>query len=238
MKTFKRPAYWMNRAINYFKDRKSGFEQGYRKWGKYYLPRTATDPKQKAAQYMSPHLLTGSVLVVNRTHYNLCGQLAVIHALDKELEFGMQEFLEIDDIGLVVMNNNYTTHALHLVRFIANLGGNKYDRAAIKSGGYALKQAPEFADALEAGSIIISLVNIDPFQDGEVMGMHNSSRDVAHWIWVKAVMKTQFGVMVRVYNPFMNRNELYAWPIFAAAHQQTHGNTSRNLSVVAQRRSV
>jgi hypothetical protein len=228
----------------------SGFAEGYREWsegevdrnhkGYYILGGNESDTIEErlpdAAQYMSPRLLTGNQHLIDSIHYYLCGELSVIAALGLDIEEGMNIFANTKDYDDRILNHpDRETYASELENFINEAGRGQFNDAYTKSGDNAIDTPEEFIEHLEAGDKVIALVNIDGNQDGQLMSMDESGRDISHWVWVQDIIPTKEDdkPLVRVYNPYMNREEVYDWDTFAGAYEHTRGNDSMNLTVVA-----
>lgn len=206
----------------------SGFGYGVRVWDKYrYFESTV-------AQYMSPYMITQNTRLRNSVHYNLCGELAVMASTGADISDGLNKFATLSG-GTDIINNNKTTSAYILANFITALSFIKYDVPEIPRNSIAIKEYETFDIALNSGDIIIALVNIDISREGNLRGMNESSRKVAHWVWVQKVFMIEDRKFVRVYNPYMNREEIYSYERFLSSYAQTYGNTSTYLSVYAKR---
>ena len=67
-------------------------------------------------------------------------------------------------------------------------------------------------EMIESADLVIALVNIDPSQTGKGrVGMGGST---AHWVTLQEVVEMAGEIFLRLYNPFMNREELYLWEVF------------------------
>ncbi len=233
----------------------SGFGDGYSEWeqgeedyyykGYYLLGKAGDDPSKmkmpSAAQYMSPRLITGNLELMFKTHNNLCGQLAVIAALGLDIGEGIEIFANINDHYKRIINDpEATTYANHLSKFIDSVGDDRFGAAYSVSGDDAIDTPEEFIEHLEAGDKVISLVNIDSSTSGKGKLKDEDkvipgSKNTPHWVWVQEIILTKEddNPLVRVYNPYMNREEVYDWNTFSAAYYSTAGNDKHNHSVVA-----
>ncbi|MGD8456669.1 MAG: LysM domain-containing protein [Anaerolineales bacterium] len=225
----------------------SGFAEGYREWEQgeegyntkgYYVLIERGDPPEltmpSAAQFMSPYLLTGNPELINTNHNNLCGQLAVIAALGLGIGEGIELFAYIDDYTFnIIKDPEEGTYASDLEKFINAVGDDRFDTAYTKKGDDAINTPEEFKKNLESGNKVICLVNINGNDNGKLAGV-GSSRDISHWISVQDVITTKDNkTLVRVYNPYMNREEVYDWDTFSSAYAITTESSVANISVVA-----
>jgi hypothetical protein len=226
----------------------AGFGYEMEEWGDYY--QVYPDGSiEEVAQYLAPGLIiteedrlaiidgTGDDVIFS-THYNLCGQLSVIAAMgldfseglkifalitietwDKEDLYGIKEGDELYDefkrgsdiLRMPGMTTSYAT----LENFIEDAGGSEVSASHMKNG---TKEA--LLDLLIKGDKMISLVNIDG--NGKLVPYDDVTKPIAHWVWVQDIITTKSGeTLVRIYNPFMNREEVYSWDEFAAAWDTT-----------------
>ncbi|MCI0551710.1 MAG: hypothetical protein L0287_12200, partial [Anaerolineae bacterium] len=224
-----------------------GFSDGFDSWLSfgYYLGGKSPN----AAQYLDLALVMSRAPGYRDVQHNqLCGQLSVIAALGKTLQTGFQVFADLlindqDDVknyldykidtGMDILTEpGQTTSYLTLEGFIEKLGGEGWN-ATTRSG--KLNNDPAvLASQLQAGHTVIALVNIDNSNSGQLAGMANTPKtnQVAHWVWVQDVINLPDGTnLVRVYNPFMNQEEIYNWERFAEAWARTKGNSSTYLYI-------
>jgi hypothetical protein len=226
----------------------SGFADGYSEWsegevernqlGYYVLDGDESDPIEdrlpSAAQFMSPYLLTRNPDLMNTNHNNLCGELAVIAALGLDIGEGIEIFANIEDYKDRIINDaGEGTSPDNLRQFIDAVGDKRFDTAYIKKGDDAINTPEEFKKNLESGNKVICLVNINGNDNGKLTGV-DSTYDIPHWISVQDVITTKDNkTLVRVYNPYMNREEVYDWDTFAASYAITTESSVANISVVA-----
>lgn len=208
----------------------SGFGGGVEVWDRYHIGDT------KIAQYMSPRRLTSSYKLRDSIHYNLCGELAVINALGIGIEYGFVKFAEMAG-GTEILNTNMTTSGYVLANLISKIDGGKYSVPEIPRNSFGIHNPVTMYKMTWNKDIIISLVNIDTYKYGNLRDINVSRHSVAHWVWVQKVFEYDGNSFVRVYNPYMNREEIYSWEIFESAYRQTRGNTSKWLSVYAKKMS-
>jgi len=226
--------------------------------GYYVLDGDESDPIEErlphAAQYMSPRLITKNGNLMNSIHNNLCGELAVIAALGLDLAEGLNLFAEIeissDDrniyrggvegawtpvLGADILNDGSVgTTYLTLVNFIDHATNGKYTGTKHSSNNNQEEfgSVDYLKESIQNGNKVIALVNIDTVNDGNLRAMDDTNDPVAHWIEVQDVITTKEGeTYVRVYNPYMNREEIYDEETFMAAWEttgETHNPNDEN----------
>jgi len=252
----------------------SGFGEGYSEWsegeieenqlGYYILRGKEGDPIEErlplAAQYMSPRRITNNKGLMNNTHSNLCGQLAVIAALGLDLADGLNLFAEIEidstdqelykrddtgekkkkkkekpwapEKGIEILNNGSVgTTYLTLENFINHATGGKYTctKRSSNNNQEEFGSVDYLEESLQNGNKIIALVNIDKNDEGGLNAKDDTSDPTAHWIEVQDVYTTKDGeTYVRVYNPYMNREEVYDEDTFMDAWEKTGDTKEKN----------
>jgi hypothetical protein len=93
-------------------------------------------------------------------------------------------------------------------------------------------QPQDMARLLAEGKLLTAVVNIDTTGAGGMLrDFDDSTKQVAHWVNVRAVEQTGNGEwMVRVYNPFENREEVYSWDEFKESWSKTGGKNDKGES--------
>ena len=177
-------------------------------------------------------------------HFNLCGELSVIGVVGGTVPHGLGLFNDLDfdtvqtavfdkgkknerriqlNTGPDVLQNNVSTWASHLTEFFDAYGWE----ADVDTGDAAVE---DLTGELEAGRGVVALVELSTTN-----GFLEPEGGTAHWVSVLQVLHTWDGEdIVRVYNPFQNREEYYDWEHFHDCWIQTPGNSSVCLRVVAQ----
>jgi hypothetical protein len=224
----------------------SGFGYGYSltdefgtdPWEKY---RDEYSDPYKGAQYLIPDKLVSEKVqskvgnLRNSYNGNLCGQLAIIAALGLDIEEGMNIFSEFVSQGYNILQNDETTSDLNLINFFKVAVGKRINEIYTTrlNDEKPLNTKDEFAETLASGNIIIANVTIDSTQEGRLMDRESSHTDTPHWVWVQEIIPTKEddNPLVRVYNPFMNREEVYDWNTFSSAYEDTV-NENLKLAVV------
>ncbi|MCP3137597.1 SH3 domain-containing protein [Pyxidicoccus xibeiensis] len=188
-------------------------------WSRYI------EPKSNAAQYFNLAKVFGKGWEV--IHNNLCGPLAVAASLGLTPQQALTLFKNSNvPFSETSLKNESTTDGGEL--------GKMFTAAGWTSETQAKHQLPEeLMMFLEDGKQLIALVNIDTKgADGRLRDMSVSTKQVAHWVNVRAVEQDANGEwMVRVYNPFENREEVYSWSTFEASWSKTAGNTPYGMVV-------
>jgi len=204
-----------------------GFGRGF--WGAEYY--AGGDPQNfSAAQYLSPRNILesetdsttrqlGYTHAIRSTHFNLCGQLAVIEALGINLTQGLRTFYEEVDhpnqSGRTILGNpNRGTYASELIQFILAVADQRNEKWEVTHHylPWAAGRLDAIIEMIESADLVIALVNIDPSQTGKGrVGMGGST---AHWVTLQEVVEMAGEIFLRLYNPFMNREELYLWEVF------------------------
>jgi hypothetical protein len=211
-------------------------------WEEHTDPEKGDDP----AQYLDVNELAEFGRYWPRYHFNLCGELAVIAALDLDLKEGLLLFKKVNGYeplnadgtkwgsisGEDILNDrNKTTSGYTLANFFEKASGGALE-ASFKAGNI---KAEEMANMLNEGKSLVALVNIDGNQDGRLDALDQSGDAIAHWVTVLDVVEPPEGpALVRVYNPYMNREEVYTWDTFQDGWAHTEGNTTQYGLVVAE----
>lgn len=171
-----------------------------------------------AAQYFNLQKVFGEGWP--NAHYNLCGPLAVGASLGMTPQQALQLFRDSDDgAGEGILKTGWSTTGAHLMEMYAQ---------AHWTSEYQANHLPDprdMAALLAEGKQIVAVVNIDTTgADGMLRDYDTSTKQVPHWVNVRAVEETANGEwMVRVYNPFENREEVYSWDEFEEAWNKTGG---------------
>ncbi len=222
-----------------------GGEYGRGKKGSWKdYSRNELDPNDPA-QYIDVATLAELDRIPPYYNSNLCGELAVMASLDLNLKEGLTIFKEVDGYepldeegtkwGLMsgedILNYNRTTSGYTLANFFEKASNGALE-ASFQSGNI---KAEEMANMLNEGKSLVALVNIDCNQGGRLDDQNQSGDAIAHWVTVLDVLESPEGpALVRVYNPYMNREEVYTWDSFQDAWAHTEGNTTQYGLVVAE----
>jgi hypothetical protein len=156
-----------------------------------------------------------------KPHTNLCGPLATAHALGMEPAVALQ-LLSTLDSSVLEHNASMVSDPL---------------RAMFEAQGFTTTWGsagdPPMEDLraqLAAGNQIIALVSMTLGSGG----MLREGGDVPHFVDVEAVEQRADGEwIVRIYNPYMNSEEVYTWAEFSASWQDTTGSSFANRMLVA-----
>ena len=127
----------------------------------------------------------------------------------------------------ILSDPNHTTSGATLRNFIE----------AVRPGGFQtswhIGGDPSPADLqarLQDKEHLIALVNIKTGDhEGIITPLVENQIAAAHWVTILDVINPPGldSPLVRVYNPYMNVEELYDWGTFQDAWQHTNGNTSQ-----------
>jgi hypothetical protein len=154
---------------------------------------------------------------------NLCGPLAVAPSLDMTPLEALTAFRNSNDpVSEEILADDLTTMGGQLGRVFEARGWTQGYQ-------YGQQTPPEdMARLLSEGKQLLTLVNIDTLHaDGMLRSYTDGEPDetnVAHWVNVRAVEQAADGSwMVRVYNPFENREEVYSWNEFKDSWSETWG---------------
>jgi hypothetical protein len=179
-----------------------------------------------AAQYLNLEKVFGEGWP--QTHYNLCGPLAVGASLGMTPQQALALFRDSNGaVSETKLKGRGTTEGGDLMRMYEAAGWT----AEYKAG--QLPQPEDMARLLAEGKQLIAVVNIDtsPSKDGMLRDFDDSTKQVAHWVNVRSVEEGANGEwMVRVYNPFENREEVYSWADFEASWNKTGGTNEDGTS--------
>jgi hypothetical protein len=160
------------------------------------------------------------------THYNLCGELAVIAAVGDTVPHGLSVFHSTDS-GREIIKQGWTTGWWDLEELFA-----QYEGWAAESATGAISQG-ELAEQLRQDEAVVALISLNTSSGHLEQG--DGEQHIAHWVTVLEVLDTQDGQgAVRVYNSLQNREEYYTWAYFYDAWRTTNGNSSTFLRVTAQ----
>ena len=221
-----------------------GFGRGWRPWEDY------TAEGVSAAQYFRMRALAeewgwDDVNNYPGRHVNLCGELSVIGTVGGTVPDGLDLFNDLDfnvvqtatvgrgtehertiqlNSGADILQHNLGTWASHLEEFF-----EAYEREAVVDTGDATVE--DLAEEFESGRAVVALVELSTAN-----GFLEPEGGTAHWVSVLQVLHTRDGEdIVRIYNPFQNREEYYRWNHFYDCWTQTPGNSSVCLRVLAWR---
>lgn len=169
-----------------------------------------------AAQYLNLERMFGTGEGWPKMHFNLCGPLAVGASLGLGPLEALTLFKDISTQSADKLKGQGTTTDTNLIRM--------YEAARWTATDSNQEMQPqELARYLANGQQLVALVNIDTEgANGMLRPLDDSTKKVAHWVNVRAVDQAANGEwVVRVYNPFHNREEVYSWSEFKEAWQQT-----------------
>lgn len=215
-----------------------GFGLGRDAWIEY-------NEGQNAAQYLNLKEVLGAGYPAS-PHFNLCGELTVSSVLGMPMEEGLRLFSHVttserNDQGQwvkikgekILKDKFYTTSAHQLGHFFKEAGWTSETLTSVTPT--PSPATPVKVDALlDENKSLVTLVNIDGAKGGILAPVEESTRKIAHWVTVLSVIQAISGEsIVRLYNPFQNREEIYSWDYFVKAWSRTHGNMSRNLVIIA-----
>ncbi|RKG75821.1 SH3 domain-containing protein [Corallococcus exercitus] len=172
-----------------------------------------------AAQYINLEKALGPGW--RQVHYNLCGPLAVGGSLGMSPKEALTAFKDAGGTNASILNGGGTTKATPLQKVYEARGWT----TGYTSGAATMPAPEDMARMLEEGKALIALVNIDTDgADGMLRDMADSTKQVSHWVNVRAVEENGNGDwMVRVYNPFENREEVYSWSDFESSWAKNGG---------------
>jgi hypothetical protein len=196
-----------------------------------------------AVQYLNVSEMIGEGSLA---HLNLCGQLAVISEVGGSLVDGLTQFAGLDtpntDGADILGDAGRTTKAFQLEAFLRSFGytilgegvpgldgvdhANPDGSSNPYNNYFTAEPSPEVLDTmLGEGNTFFAAVNIEGTEDGMLRPMDGANDDISHWVRVEDVSRGADGeYYVRVYNPYQNREEVYAWEDFTSAWSQTDGN--------------
>ncbi|PTL85797.1 hypothetical protein [Vitiosangium sp. GDMCC 1.1324] len=177
-----------------------------------------------AVQYLNLREMLGKDKGYVSVHNNLCGPLSVAAALGKEPAEALRLLADKTNYAGVLKVNEPMNSAPLAAMFKAAGWDSSWDTSP------DAPRPQEIAQLLAEGKELIALVGISSKADG----MLREDGLIAHFINVRAVEQQANGQwMVRVYNPFQNREEVYSWADFTAAWHNTNGNESTYAMLVA-----
>jgi hypothetical protein len=155
-------------------------------------------------------------------HPNLCGELtvAVTLGLDPTQALVIFEGLEpnrtegiLTDGAAILADRSMGTSARNLSDFMKALGWTGEPIGFAGDTQVWAERPPtmeEVGERLRHGQAVIALVSLDT--RSTYLTASDVPNDAAHWVSILQALKTRSGEeIVRVYNPYMNREEWYAW---------------------------
>lgn len=200
---------------------------------------------QAAAQYINLKELLEAAAYPATPHLNLCGELAVSAVLDLSLKESLELFSQVETsepkgdgawgpvLGAAILKDRfYTTWAHQLGAFFREAEWD-YDTRNSGTELPSPHEDPEAMDELlDENKSLVALVTIDGkanedgIQDGNLTPLPESVRPISHWVTILSVIPTRIGEhLVRLYNPFQNREDVYSWTRFREAWKNTKGNS-------------
>ncbi|MDF1501167.1 MAG: papain-like cysteine protease family protein [Anaerolineales bacterium] len=202
-----------------------------------------------AAQYLFLDSILGEDYPF--VHNNLCGELAAIATMGLDIVEGIRLFEQLqtsrpvlDENGRMMKDEqgNWMYEPVAGAQILGDSGEGTDGwqlQAFLRMGGaseasykYGSYNKPpytveELAKVVEQVTPPLALVNIDLAEDGHLSDRDTPGSHRAHWVTILAVMPTHNGApVVRVYNPYQNREELYSWDAFQTSWADTGNNHS------------
>ncbi len=155
-----------------------------------------------AAQYLNIKTVTGKSM----RHFNLCGEFCCAALAGDNIIPILQRWLPTYTRAKNILNNNVGTTVIDLnsILKLYGLAGEQY----IHSPGITVISARRVRDRLQAGYKAITGVMING------RGVVDPKGNIAHWVVLEDVVPVGNDGWVRVYNPFMNREEIYSFDLF------------------------
>jgi hypothetical protein len=185
----------------------------------------------KAAQFLNLDKMLGSIFP--NMHTRLCGPLAAAAVLGLDIRTCLELFRSVDESKLTESANASNQD---LMALFSKAGWKQPPPQWMKDGLAGFEATPEWLQGqLAQGNGLVALVNIDEGQRGMLRAKGSEGpEDTAHWVAILDVSQTPSGdAIVRVYNPYHNREEVYPWSTFEAAWAETKGNESEHGVLVA-----
>lgn len=199
----------------------------------------------RAAQYLSPRNILefrseftqshGQYYhAIRSVHFNLCGQLAVIEAMGINLPKGFRIFYEqVDDRdkdnSYILGNPNMGTYAADLIYFILAIAETQDESWSVEHQYLISREdrVEALKTLVERNEIVIALVDIDPSPMGN--GCVGGGVKTAHWVVLQDIFDLAGEIFLRLYNPFMNREEVYLWETFDRGWEMAELNSAPRL---------
>ncbi len=177
------------------------------------LVRIPADPEidqalalKSAAQYIDIKSVVGST----KRHFNLCGEFCVASLLGSDIMPVLMSWKAKEPHALPILNNvNRGTTPSELLTLLNLYGWNgvpyQYSSTVTPTSPKRLK------DLLLSGKKVISGVTITPGGKVSIKG------GICHWVILEDAIPVGNDGWIRLYNPFMNREEVYTFDTYIAA---------------------
>jgi hypothetical protein len=184
--------------------------------------RASVGPADQYIDLSDPSLPFSEEFPRSNPHFNLCGQLTIAATLGIDPIDGLARFSELlpdyaagdyTDGSRILGDPRMGTSPQDLSDFM-----ELYDWTGEPIGYASDTQAwvdrpptlAEISNRLERGQAVIALVALDT--RSTYLTPNDVPGDAAHWVSIVQTIQTRSGEeIVRVYNPFMNREEWYTW---------------------------
>jgi hypothetical protein len=155
-----------------------------------------------AAQYINIKAVIGKSM----RHFNLCGELCCAALVGDNVIPMLQRWLPTYPRAKNILNNNIGTTVIDLNSILKLYGllGEQY----IHSPGVTVISARLIRERLQTGYKAIAGVMITG------RGVVDPKGSIAHWVVLEDIQPVGNDGWVRVYNPFMNREEVYPFGLF------------------------
>jgi hypothetical protein len=127
----------------------------------------------------------------------------------------------VECTGAQILNRDQGTYPYHLADLLHDLDQGEY----VGRYGTTAETPPfapnDIAGMIEGGGNMFALVNLDTHPPEALRPVDESTNKVGHWVSVLSVLPTQGGeAVVRVYDPFDNREKYYNWTYFTRIWQK------------------
>jgi hypothetical protein len=202
-----------------------GYGQGQvGEWDQYHRSEDVTiAPAQDVAQMLDVSAILDDDKYP-QYHLNLCGELSFGASIGIGPAEAIQLFAQTDN-GPGILDG------------VENLTNESDLEAAYTEAGWTVLEnnfnptVEQMQDMLEQGASVLVVVNMNSHDgsewyaentDGMLEPLADAPNDVAHWVEVRGITETATGeVLVRVYNPYQNQEQVYTWEAFEAAWKTT-----------------
>jgi len=134
-------------------------------------------------------------------HTELCGELAVMHALGVSLEEGFARFVGLgEEFAAILANSNRGSFDFELVAFIDAFSDHGW-----RNTNMTFNDAEQIGNYISTGGTVIALVDLDT-ASGSIIADGNS----AHWIHIINVK----GDIIEIFDPYTNSQYSMSTSVF------------------------
>lgn len=160
---------------------------------------------ETAAQYLD----VGDIVGFTRRHTNLCGEFCVAALAGVNVMPLLKTWYEKYKPARRILEKNIGTGLTDLQAILANYGltGEPFAYSPV----VAPASPSRLKELLRSGKRAICGVSMNG------CGLVDPQGTICHWVLLEDILRVGTGGWVRLYNPFMNREEVYTYDVFMAS---------------------